>query len=717
MYKKSFRRIMSLIFVMSIVGGLFGRLCSPTAYAEEGETKRDAIIVSMGDSFSSGEGIPPFYGSDIIESFNSSSVSDINKSFESFESFEEVYSAAFENMDWVAHRSPGAWSGMLTLPELEGNMANYKWAGSATHYDKEGSNGSDSGLQEKEIHWYFVASSGATTEHIFGEQEKTLCKRFMPGTEFEMSVDDADALPAQIKVFDVLKEEGKKADYVTITIGGNDAGFSDVITQTLLVPSLLNVNHLTNKINKTWEEFYKEGGIRDNLVKTYSEIAERAGEQAHIIVGGYPQLLSHSLLISEDEARIVNNTVHNFNEAIEKIVKLCKLGTKATLVESIKTGQKYIQEPINISFVSVEDAFLGHEAYTENSFFNELVIPAQADDLESNVYSSYSFHPNEKGALVYAACVQDEIDRLEGVSSESRSVYETYQNAFQLTTASGCWSEELSITADMQMTNGSQTMKGTLYMSSDLDVSGYDKDDLSNLCISGSVSIGMAGMEYAWDVDYEDGVAQYNWTEPQVQTTTASIQPSFFEYQQLTENMITDASIDGQTLSFIIPANKLNYAFLNSGFSDLNLLADITYGDVDVTVNLNPDSGEIDNMIMTFHATMEISGYEAEADYITEYSFIKRDLIQEDEVNVKDVSEGEWITEEEALELASDYWGVEAGEIDNETGFLISIMVMAYPSEEDPTYKIALREHVEGHVTTYDIILIDAVTGECTSFW
>lgn len=710
MYKNSFRRIMSLITAMFIVGGLFGQLCSPTAFAEESETKRDAIIVSMGDSFSSGEGIPSFYGSELPVAYK------------------------VRNLDWLAHRSPGAWSGMLTLPELEGNMANYKWGGSASESYED----SFSGLeytsayltQSYDPHWYFVASSGATTDNISGTQEKTY--KQLEGIQYNDTID----LPAQIEVFDALEKEGKKADYVTITIGGNDADFTGIITQTILYPDHLNVNQLSDKINKTWRDFYKPGGIKDKIINTYTEIAEKAGKQAHIIVAGYPKLISEGVGISENEAEIVNNAVHDFNQAIEQTVKQCESGSKMSLQEFFNTVRKSglkmaLSElmdmfrmykhgevnPINISFASVEEAFEGHEANTEEPFFNELLIPSQPEDIAMSPVSAYSFHPNEKGALVYAACVQDEIDRLEGVSSESRSVYETYQNAFQLTTASGCWSEELSITADMQMTNDSQTMKGTLYMSSDLDVSGYDKDDLSNLCISGSVSIGMAGMEYAWDVDYEDGVAQYNWTEPQVQTTTASIQPSFFEYQQLTENMITDASIDGQTLSFIIPANKLNYAFLNSGFSDLNLLADITYGDVDVTVNLNPDSGEIDNMIMTFHATMEISGYEAEADYITEYSFIKRDSIQEDEVDEEDVVEGEWITEEKAIELASDYWDVEAGETDNETGFLLSIMVMEYPTEKNPTYKTALRAHVEGHVTTYDIILIDAVTGECTSFW
>ena len=68
---------------------------SITAKAEE---KDDRIIVSMGDSFSSGEGIEDFY--------------DYDKPLEN----------RIQSQDWLSHRSKNAWSGMHTVPTKDGTM-------------------------------------------------------------------------------------------------------------------------------------------------------------------------------------------------------------------------------------------------------------------------------------------------------------------------------------------------------------------------------------------------------------------------------------------------------------------------------------------------------------------------------------------------------------------------------------------------------------------
>lgn len=72
-----------------------------------------------------------------------------------------------------------------------------------------------------------------------------------------------------------------------------------------------------------------------------------------------------------------------------------------------------------------------------------------------------------------------------------------------------------------------------------------------------------------------------------------------------------------------------------------------------------------------------------------------------------------FITEEKAVELASDYWGVRPGDRDPDTGFLFSIMVFDTPTEENPQYKVALRWLVnDSHFSTVDQVLVNAVTGE-----
>lgn len=68
------------------------------------------------------------------------------------------------------------------------------------------------------------------------------------------------------------------------------------------------------------------------------------------------------------------------------------------------------------------------------------------------------------------------------------------------------------------------------------------------------------------------------------------------------------------------------------------------------------------------------------------------------------------ITEERAIEIASEYWNVKSGDIDAETGF--PFLIMPVDSTND-NYKIALKWLVENtNYSTLDIIEIDSTTGE-----
>lgn len=356
-----------------------------TSYAAE-DGNESKIIVSLGDSYSSGEGIEPFYGQD----------KDVSK--------------IVGNPDWLAHRSEKAWPGMLTLPSVKGKMS-----------DKV----------NKDKHWFFVAASGATTQNIRYNFIKEYNKNGNKGSY---------SLEPQLKVFDKLGKD--KADYVTFTLGGNDVDFAGTITQCVTKSSHLEPNHLTDKLNNTWKNFFAEGGIRDKLYDAYLDIAERAGSQAQIIVTGYPQLLDtagHSILadgnvagdslkdkevlsFSEREAIELNNAVSKFNRAIESIVNNCR-------ENKIK----------KIYFVSVEEEFKGHGAYSGNSYINPVIFNPPGSftqdlkdfdksDILGTIVSSYSIHPNEKGTKAYVKCVQEKINELENVQFSG-----TYNTKFSLT--------------------------------------------------------------------------------------------------------------------------------------------------------------------------------------------------------------------------------------------------------------------------------------------
>ena len=90
--------------------------------------QNDRIIVSMGDSYSSGEGLGDY--------------------FDKGKSIEEKLSD--ENKDWLAHRSQNAWGGKLSLKDQD---------------DKE-----IIMCENRDVNWYFVASSGAESSTLLSSE-------------------------------------------------------------------------------------------------------------------------------------------------------------------------------------------------------------------------------------------------------------------------------------------------------------------------------------------------------------------------------------------------------------------------------------------------------------------------------------------------------------------------------------------------------------------
>jgi lysophospholipase L1-like esterase len=314
------------------------------------------IVVSLGDSYSSGEGVEPFYGQDGTRE---------------------------NDPDWIAHRSAVSWASRLTVPGLSGTLADHK-----------------------DENWFFVAASGATTKELFQSFDKKY-------GWFKQSVCTLDP---QLDIFKNFQKN--TVDYVTMTIGGNDVGFSNIISAAVIDTALntggVSPVKLTRTINSTWYSFYADGGIREDIKNAYLSVSEKAGSNANIIIAGYPTLLSDNgsgILFSQSEAQIINQNVAQFNTELEKLVNECK--SKGT----------------NIYFVSVEDAFSGHEAYSGDPYINGIIILPQSQDLTNSAPSAYSMHPNEKGVQAYADCVQAKIDEISAepeISADTQENEKTY---------------------------------------------------------------------------------------------------------------------------------------------------------------------------------------------------------------------------------------------------------------------------------------------------
>lgn len=367
-HKKIWKRVFFVMLCLT-VSIKWNMLC---VSAEDDEKEEDPIIiVSLGDSYSSGEGIEPFYGQD------------------------EDIESKVNNPDWLAHRSTKSWPSLLRVEGLEGTLSDYK-----------------------DENWFFAAASGAVTDNLIKKQNKDYDREGYSGTY---------RLVPQLNVFDEFEKD--TVDYVTLTFGGNDVGFTDIITAAAMNVPFARPTKLIDMLNTVWDDFYAEDGIEDDIRRAYEEIADKAGSSAKIIVAGYPKLLKQTgsgVLFSPEEAQRINSNVTKFNQALSAIVDSCH------------------DSGMSICFVSVEDAFDGHEAYTEEAYINEIILGSRSQDLTDKLLaaSAYSIHPNARGAEAYASCVQAKIDELEA-GLEEEPTEETEEDHWLLDEAQEKLDEEI----------------------------------------------------------------------------------------------------------------------------------------------------------------------------------------------------------------------------------------------------------------------------------
>ena len=379
-FKKSILYICSSLLVFS------SAFVYSSAENEPQTTQMSGVIVTLGDSYSSGEGNEPFYGQP----------EDLDYLYDEIDDLIAAFRSKVKNKDWLAHRSQESWGGLLQHPALDKPMSEYHDTGD---------------LQNK---WFFYAASGAETKHLYENQEKKWYLLFNHGEE---------QLPPQLNILKELKANNITPDYVTLTLGGNDVGFADIIT-TAAMPSsnIFDINKTKNRLDAAWKVFDgesedDENSVKNKLYNAYKNIAAETGEDTKILVAGYPTLISESktdllnrsLFFNSKEAKEINKAVNKFNKKIAEIIKDCKE-----------------KDNINIEFVPVENAFKGHEAYSSKPFIYGIKLMQSEDlndftklgdysqDLLKNIadfaVSSYSMHPNYAGQKAYAECIQKAID-------------------------------------------------------------------------------------------------------------------------------------------------------------------------------------------------------------------------------------------------------------------------------------------------------------------
>ena len=353
------------------------------------------IVVSLGDSYSSGEGNTP-YGTDLSK--------------------EELVKNQDVFRDWAAHRSPICWAGQL---KFNASVYNEPQSLANHHYHNSEEAGNDT------IQWYFAAASGAVTDYLFKSYH-----RYVHQDESDFfgihtfKYEGECVLPPQI---DIIKENNLygKVDYVTCTMGGNNIGFVDIIGAAALpLSTITNPYGVKKLLEKAWNNFYGPDGTREQLMRFYRMVAASVGPQAKIIVVGYPQLIGGcGVCFDEYDKTVIGANQEKFDFELERIVNDLKV------------------EGLNIDYVSVFEKSKNHGMESVVPWINDIIIRGEftqdPDERTTegimSAISSFSGHPNALGQSNISEEVQKYINNLNGdhsnqfvQSDENKMAYQAY---------------------------------------------------------------------------------------------------------------------------------------------------------------------------------------------------------------------------------------------------------------------------------------------------
>ena len=174
-----------------------------------------------------------------------------------------------------------------------------------------------------------------------------------------------------------------KPKVITLTMGGNDIGFSDKIRACLLGGTC---DYATTKRSSLKSDII---GEYDKLKDLYETLYDASGKRAKIYVLGYPQFINGgeaasckaNVQLSDEEREMVRESISYFN-------KITRQATKAA-------GVKY---------VDVEDSLVGGRLCDDRQeYMTGIAARGSSENQES-------FHPNAKGHFQIAMAVWDRVN-------------------------------------------------------------------------------------------------------------------------------------------------------------------------------------------------------------------------------------------------------------------------------------------------------------------
>lgn len=338
--------------------------------------KPSDFIVALGDSFSSGEGTSPADGSGFFRGsdhdggkVNGTDSPDRN----------------------ACHRSLNAWPYGIDPPAISGSLTARQLVAT----------------QDPRLDFQLLACSGATTDNVLPHQPGLDDQKYGELNQLDRGfLDDNTTL-------------------VTLTIGGNDIGFADVITACVIggpLDSCASATTIYQGQTMTWEDAVNARlqALPGKVATVLQQIHIRA-PYAHVLLLGYPELFESPLsaaLVAPASIPWLNSIWYELN---------------AALTQAAFDAGRYV------IFQNPQYLFTGRNVATPNSAINGPIVtltPGDSAKITLGPYglvSAQSFHPNQAGAQLYSDVANQTLPRTEMdlsgtlVGGASTTYYQTFR--------------------------------------------------------------------------------------------------------------------------------------------------------------------------------------------------------------------------------------------------------------------------------------------------
>lgn len=249
----------------------------------------------------------------------------------------------------------------------------------------------------------FVACSGAVAEDLFGTDRTYAAVG-------EIEPPQADAVTAATRL-------------ATISIGGADAGFTEVLTACLTLPVARRGAGCGGPGSAAWRAAERglaavEGGMPTpsliaspvtGLVGVLSALGGRLPQGGTLMVVGYPRLFATAprafarhgacrvgvtplrtpVVVTRSDARFLNRVALRLNRAAHRSAQTAQ----------IWLGNWYLTNTIAVRYVGVDGAFAGHRLCDPDPWITRLRLTATGAPIRT------SFHPDARGHEAYAGVV------------------------------------------------------------------------------------------------------------------------------------------------------------------------------------------------------------------------------------------------------------------------------------------------------------------------